>query len=61
MEALYEEMETLRRQGNEQCVEFELKMTDLHLARALLVHFDKHGWDVDKLNEALTWLFEGGR
>lgn len=54
-------METLRRQGNEQCVEFELKMTDLHLARALLVHFDKHGWDVDKLNEALTWLFEGGR
>lgn len=42
-------------------MELELKMTDLHLARALLVPFDRNGGDVDKLNEAVMWLFDGGR
>lgn len=58
-EALCAEMDELRRQGEEQRVEFELAMGGARSVRAARALLDEHGWDVSKLKEAEPWLFEG--
>lgn len=58
-EALRAEMDELRRQGEEQRVEFELTMAGARNVRAARVLLDEHGGDVSKLKEAEPWLFEG--
>lgn len=57
-EALRAEMDELRRQGEEQRVEFELTMAGARNVRAARVLLDEHGGDVSKLKEAEPWLFE---
>lgn len=58
-EALRAEMDELRRQGEEQRVEFELTMAGARNVRAARVLLDERGGDVSKLKEAEPWLFEG--
>lgn len=58
-EALRAEMDELRRQGEEQRVEFELTIAGARNVRAARVLLDEHGGDVSKLKEAEPWLFEG--
>ena len=58
-EALRAEMDELRRQGEEQRVEFELTMAGARNVRAARALLDEHGGDVSKLKEAEPWLFEG--
>lgn len=58
-EALRAEMDELRRQGEEQRVEFELTMAGARNVRAARVLLDEHGGDVSKLKEAEPWLFKG--
>ena len=58
-EALRAEMDELRRQGEEQRVEFELTMAGARNVRAARVLLEEHGGDVSKLKEAEPWLFEG--
>lgn len=58
-EALRAEMDELRRQGEEQRVEFELTMAGARNVRAARVLLDEHGGDVSKLKDAEPWLFEG--
>lgn len=58
-EALRAEMDKLRRQGEEQRVEFELTMAGARNVRAARALLDEHGGDVSKLKEAEPWLFEG--
>ena len=58
-EALRAEMDELRRQGEEQRVEFELTMAGARSVRAARALLDEHGGDVSKLKEAEPWLFEG--
>lgn len=58
-EALRAEMDELRRQGDEQRVEFELTMAGARSVRAARALLDEHGGDVSKLKEAEPWLFEG--
>lgn len=58
-EALRAEMDELRRQGEEQRVEFEVTMAGARSMRAARVLLDEHGGDVSKLKEAEPWLFEG--
>lgn len=58
-EALRAEMDELRRQGEEQRIEFELTMAGARNVRAACVLLDEHGGDVSKLKEAEPWLFEG--
>lgn len=57
-EALRAEMDELRRQGEEQRVEFELTMAGARNVRAARVLLDEHGGDVSKLKEAEPWLFD---
>ena len=57
-EALRAEMDELRRQGEEQRVEFELTMAGARNVRAARALLDEHGGDVSKLKEAEPWLFE---
>ena len=52
-------MDELRRQGEEQLVEFELVMAGARSVRAARVLLDEHDGDVSKLKEAEPWLFEG--
>lgn len=56
-EALRAEMDELRRQGEEQRVEFELTMAGARNVKAARVLLDEHGGDVSKLKEAEPWLF----
>lgn len=58
-EALRAEMDELRRQGEEQRVEFELTMAGARNVKAARVLLDEHDGDVSKLKEAEPWLFEG--
>lgn len=58
-EALRAEMDELRRQGEEQRVEFELTMAGARSVKAARVLLDEHGGDVSRLREAEPWLFEG--
>ena len=58
-EALRVEMDELRRQGEEQRVEFELTMAGARNVKAARVLLDEHDGDVSKLKEAEPWLFEG--
>ena len=58
-EALRAEMDELRRQGEEQRVEFELTMAGARSVRAARALLDEHGGDVSKLKEAEPWLFVG--
>lgn len=57
-EALRAEMDELRRQGEEQRVEFELTMAGARNVRAARVLLDEHDGDVSKLKEAEPWLFD---
>ena len=52
-------MDELRRQGEEQRVEFELTMAGARNVRAARAVLDEHGGDVSKLKEAEPWLFDG--
>ena len=58
-EALRAEIDELRRQGEEQRVEFELRMAGARNTKAARALLDEHGGDVSKLREAEPWLFEG--
>ncbi|OUO18837.1 hypothetical protein [Collinsella sp. An307] len=58
-EALRAEMDELRRQGEEQRVEFELTMAGAKSVKAARALLDEHGGDVSKLKEAEPWLFGG--
>ncbi len=57
-EALRAEMDELRRQGEEQRVEFELTMAGAKSVKAARALLDEHGGDVSKLKEAEPWLFD---
>ena len=52
-------MDELRRQGEEQRVEFELTMAGARNVRAARAVLDERGGDVSKLKEAEPWLFDG--
>lgn len=58
-EALRVEMDELRRQCEEQRVEFKLTMAGARNVKAARVLLDEHDGDVSKLKEAKPWLFEG--
>lgn len=58
-EAPCTEMDELRRQGEEQRVEFELMMAGARNVRAARTLLDEHGGDVSKLKEIELWMFEG--
>lgn len=58
-EALRKEMDELRRQGEEQRVEFELTVAGARNVKAARVLLDEHGGDVSKLKDAEPWLFDG--
>lgn len=58
-EAPCTEMDELRRQGEEQRVEFELMMAGARNVRAARALLDEHSGDVSKLKEVELWMFEG--
>lgn len=58
-ESLRTEMDELRRQGDEQRLEFELTMAGARSVKATRPLLNEHGGDVAKLKEAEPWPFEG--
>lgn len=59
-ERLRAEMDELRRQGDEQCIGFELQIAGARNVKAARALLGDYGNDIEKLKAAEPWLFGAG-